>query len=323
MKIGSLKIEGYAALAPMAGVADRAMREMCMRYGAAFCIGELASAKGISMNDKKSAELLALSKDERPSACQLFGCDAEVMAQAARKAMEYHPDFLDINMGCPAPKVAMNGGGSGLLKSPDLAVKIAESVVKASSVPVTAKIRIGWDREHIIACELAKRLEAAGISMITVHGRTREQKYAPPVDIKAIAEVKKAVSIPVVANGDIFSCKDAAVMYERTGCDMVMVGRGAMGSPWIFSQINAYLQHGRILPDPPLSAKMLCLLKQAELMCKYKDPYVAMLQIRKHAAWYIKGMKNAAALREKAFKISSMQQLKQLVYEIASENQGE
>lgn len=320
LKIGKLEIGGFAALAPMAGVADRAMRELCMRFGAAFCVGELASSRGISLNDKKSAELLYVGEKERPMASQLFGCDPDIMAAAARRAMEYRPDFIDINMGCPAPKVAMNGGGSGLLKDPTLAVSVARAVVNAVPVPVTAKIRTGWDGQNIIAPELAKRLEEAGICMITVHGRTREQKYAPPADLDTIAAVKKAVGIPVVGNGDIFCAEDAAEMFERTGCDMVMVGRGAMGSPWIFSQINAYLLHGKILPDPPLSKKMLTLVEQAELMCQYKDPYIAMLQIRKHAAWYIKGLPGASLLRQRAFKISSLDELKKLAFDIVDQN---
>ena len=252
MKIGNLEIKGYAALAPMAGVADRAMREICTDCGAAFCVGELASAKGISMNDKKSAELLFVGERERPMASQLFGNNPVVMAAAARKAMEYRPDFIDINMGCPAPKVANHGGGSGLLKDLPLAERVARAVIEASDVPVSAKIRIGWNGESMVAVELAKRLEQAGISMITVHGRTREQQYAPPVDLDAIAAVKKVVSVPVVGNGDVFTPKDAARMYEHTGCDMIMIGRGAMGSPWIFSAVNAYLSEGRLLPEPPL-----------------------------------------------------------------------
>ena len=316
LKIKDLKIEGFAALAPMAGVADRAMREICMDFGAAFCVGELASAKGIAMKDKKSAELLYVGKKERPMASQLFGCDPEVMAAAAKTAMEYRPDFLDINMGCPAPKVANNNGGSGLLKDVKLAETVARAVVKASDVPVTAKIRIGWNREELVAVELAKRLEQAGVSMITVHGRTREQQYAPPVDLDAIAAVKRAVEIPIVGNGDIFTPEDAARMYEYTGCDMVMVGRGAMGAPWIFSQINAYLSEGRILPDPPLAEKMRIMLCQARLMSKYKSPHMACLQMRKQAAWYIKGVKGAAEFRQKAFKITEIAELERLAMEV-------
>ena len=316
MKIGNLEIKGYAALAPMAGVADRAMREICTDCGAAFCVGELASAKGISMNDKKSAELLFVGERERPTASQLFGNDPVVMAAAARKAMEYRPDFIDINMGCPAPKVANHGGGSGLLKDLPLAERVARAVIEASDVPVSAKIRIGWNGESMVAVELAKRLEQAGISMITVHGRTREQQYAPPVDLDAIAAVKKAVSIPVVGNGDVFTPKDAARMYEHTGCDMIMIGRGAMGSPWIFSAVNAYLSEGRLLPEPPVAERMRFMLRQARLMCEYKESKIACLQMRKQAAWYIKGIKGAAEIRKKVFGITEISQLERLAFEI-------
>lgn len=320
LNIGKLKTEGYAALAPMAGVADRAFRELCMGFGASFCIGELASAKGISMNDKKSAELLFVSENERPMAVQLFGNDPETMAAAAQKALEYFPDFIDINMGCPAPKVANNNGGSGLLRDLPLAESIAKAVIKAvPHIPVTAKIRAGWNDKEIVAVELAKRLEQAGVSMITVHGRTREQQYAPPVNLNVIADVKKTVSVPVVGNGDIFSAKDAANMFEQTGCDMVMVGRGAMGAPWIFRQINTYLSEGKMLPDPPISRKMELMLRQARLMCEYKDPRTALLQMRKHAAWYIKGMKGAAELRKRAFKITDISELERLAYDIVKE----
>lgn len=289
LKIGNLEIKGYAALAPMAGVADRAMREICTDCGAAFCVGELASAKGISMNDKKSAELLFVGERERPMASQLFGNDPVVMAAAARKAMEYRPDFIDINMGCPAPKVANHGGGSGLLKDLPLAERVARAVIEASDVPVSAKIRIGWNGESMVAVELAKRLEQAGISMITVHGRTREQQYAPPVDLDAIAAVKKAVSVPVVGNGDVFTPKDAARMYEHTGCDMIMIGRGAMGSPWIFSAVNAYLSEGRLLPEPPVAERMRFMLRQARLMCEYKEPKIACLPDEKAGCVVYKG----------------------------------
>ena len=316
MKIGNLEIKGYAALAPMAGVADRAMREICTDCGAAFCVGELASAKGISMNDKKSAELLFVGERERPMASQLFGNDPVVMAAAARKAMEYRPDFIDINMGCPAPKVANHGGGSGLLKDLPLAERVARAVIEASDVPVSAKIRIGWNGESMVAVELAKRLEQAGISMITVHGRTREQQYAPPVDLDAIAAVKKAVSVPVVGNGDVFTPKDAARMYEHTGCDMIMIGRGAMGSPWIFSAVNAYLSEGRLLPEPPVAERMRFMLRQARLMCEYKEPKIASLQMRKQAAWYKKGIKGAAEIRKKVFGITEISQLERLAFEI-------
>lgn len=305
MKIGNLEISGYAALAPMAGVADRAMREICRAYGAAYCVGELASAKGISLNDKKSAAFLEVNETERPYGSQLFGCEIVAMVEAAKQAESNGPDFIDINMGCPAPKVAVSsGGGSALMKDPDLAARIVEAVVKAVKVPVTVKMRAGWDDTSKNAVELARLVESAGASAVTVHGRTRVQMYAPPVDIDIIREVKSAVKIPVIGNGDVDSPKAAALMYEQTNCDFVMVGRGAMGQPWIFQQINAYLSDGIILPDPPLEKKMLTLINQVERMREYKGEKIAMLEARKHTAWYMKGLKGAADLRRMAGNIT-------------------
>ncbi len=323
LKIGNLSFNGFAALAPMAGVADRAMREMCMDYGASFCVGELTSSKGVSMGDKKSKTLLSVSGKERPMASQLFGGDPKVMAEAAKSAEEFEPDFIDINMGCPAPKVISSGGGSAILKNPLLAGEIVSSVVNAVSLPVTAKIRIGWDENSVNAIEVAKAVESAGASAITVHGRTRAQMYAPGVNTDIIRDVKRAVKIPVIANGDITSAVDAAKMYEKTGCDMVMVGRGAMGRPWIFRQINAYLENEVMLPDPPLFKRMADMIKQIELMMEYKDPHNAILESRKHTAWYMYGLKGAASLRRMCSEISSMDDVLRLVKAVLELNKNE
>ena len=314
MKIGNFQISGYAALAPMAGVADRAMREICREYGAAYCVGELASAKGISLNDKKSASYLSVNEAERPYGSQLFGCEVESMVEAAKQAEAHGPDFIDINMGCPAPKVAVSsGGGSALMKTPDLAARIVEAVVKSVNVPVTVKMRAGWDDTSKNAVLLARLVESAGAAAVTVHGRTRVQMYAPPVDIDIIREVKSAVKIPVIGNGDIDSPKAAAEMYEKTDCDFIMVGRGAMGQPWIFQQINAYLSEGVIFPDPPLEKKMLTLIHQVERMREYKGEKIAMLEARKHTAWYMKGLKGAADLRRMAGNITKMDDIFEIV----------
>lgn len=314
MKIGNLEISGYVALAPMAGVADRAMREICREYGAAYCVGELASAKGISLNDKKSAAYLEVNETERPYGSQLFGCEIDSMVEAAKQAENNGPDFIDINMGCPAPKVAVSsGGGSALMKDPDLAARIVEAVVKAVKVPVTVKMRAGWDDTSKNAVELARLVERAGASAVTVHGRTRVQMYAPPVDIDIIRQVKSAVKIPVIGNGDVDSPKAAAKMYEETNCDFVMVGRGAMGQPWIFQQINAYLSDGIVLPDPPLEKKMLTLINQVERMREYKGEKIAMLEARKHTAWYMKGLKGAADLRRMAGNITKLDDVIEIV----------
>ncbi len=317
MKIKNLQIDGFCALAPMAGVADRAMREICVKYGAGFTVGELTSSKGVSLGDKKSFSLLTISDKERPSASQLFGCDPEVMAEAAQKALEFSPDFIDINMGCPAPKVAGNGGGSTLMKDPVLAEKIVKAVVDAVQIPVTVKMRTGWDSDNLTAVELAKRCENAGASMLTVHGRTRVQMYAPPVDFDTIKNVKKAVKIPVVANGDIVDGKSALNMLEITECDYLMVGRAAQGNPFVFSEINAFLKGENYTP-PTLLKRFEVLREQVGLMMKYKDPHNAILESRKHTAWYMTGLKGAASIRRLCGEISSMGDIEKII-EIALE----
>ena len=320
MKIGNLIIPEKAALAPMAGVADRAFRELCRGYGAAYTVCEMASAKGISLGDKKSAELLSITEPERPAGSQIFGNSPETMAIAAEKALEYSPDFIDINMGCPAPKVASSGGGALLMKDPVNSAKIVEAVVKASTVPVTVKMRSGWDDSTINAVELAKRCEQAGAAAITVHGRTKVQMYAPPVNIDIIREVKNAVSIPVIGNGDIIDGKSAAKMLEETGCDMVMVGRGALGRPWVFQEINAYLDHEVILPEPTVMQKMHVMLKHIEKICEYKGERIGIREARKHAAWYTKGLHGAANYRARIGLIESIEELAQIAAELIEQN---
>lgn len=319
MKIGSIEFKGYAALAPMAGVADRAMREICRSFGAAYTVGELTSSKGVSLGDKKSEAYLRCFDAEKPMASQLFGYEPEVMAAAARVAEEKHPDFIDINMGCPAPKVAGNGGGSALMRDPVLAGKIVESVVKTVKIPVTVKMRTGWDENSINAPELAKICEAAGAAAITVHGRTRRQMYAPGIDYETIAAVKRAVKIPVIANGDVCSGKSAREMLERTGADFLMVGRAAMGNPFVFREINAYLDSGTVLPEVTLKERLDTMLMHINLMMKYKDSRVAINESRKHTAWYLKGMRGAAKLRVLCGQIESMDDI-YAIFEKALEN---
>ena len=304
----------------MAGVADRAFRALCMEYGAGFCVGELTSAKGVSMGDKKSAGLLAVTEAEHPVGVQLFGSDPGVMAQAAETAAGFGPDFIDINMGCPAPKVIKSGGGSLLMQKPKLAGEIVKAVANAVSLPVTVKIRAGWDAGSRNAAELAKICEDAGAEMITVHGRTREQMYAPPADLDIIREVKQAVSVPVVGNGDIFTAADAARMYEATGCDYVMAGRGALGAPWLFMQINALLEQGVLLPAPPVSERMRVMLRHISMACAHKGETVALREARTHAAHYMRGLRGAAALRREAGTLSSFEQLEELAYRVCLEN---
>ena len=306
MKIGNIELPKTAALAPLAGVADRAMREISREYGACWTVGEMTSSKGLSFGSKKSAELLQIGEAERPTAVQLFGSEPETMAQAAEMAMEYAPEAIDINFGCPVPKVAGNGGGSALMKDPELAGRIVEAVVKAVKLPVTVKFRAGWDSEHINAVEFAKICEDAGAAALTVHGRTRMQMFAPPVDLEIIRLVKEAVSIPVIGNGDVDSPEAAKRMYDETGCDLVMVGRAAMG-------IERYMQTGELLPEPTPEERMTVLKRHVELLCKYKGEYVGMREARKHSSWYIKGMRGAAEFRRECGEITAPEDLERLI----------
>ena len=319
MKIGNVEIKGFAALAPMAGVADRAMREICVRCGAGFTVGELTSAKGVSRGDRKSAELLECFKSEARVANQLFGCEPQTMAKAAVIAQQSGPDFIDINMGCPAPKVSGHGGGSALMKDVPLAQKIVAEVVKASDVPITVKIRAGWDNDNLNAVELARAVEAAGAAAITVHGRTKVQMYAPPVNYDIIREVKKAVKIPVIANGDIVDASSAKWVYENTGCDYLMVGRGAQGNPFVFSEINAFFE-GRQYTPPTLKERFDTCLEQIALMQKYKSPHIAILESRKHTAWYLTGLNGAASLRRMCGEISSIEDIKHIFEKALEQN---
>lgn len=320
MYIGNVEIKGYAALAPMAGVADRAFRQICVDHGAAYTVGEMVSAKGLTFGDRKSKELLVLDDTARPAAVQLFGDDPDTLAQAAKMALDVRPDIIDINFGCPAPKIAGNHCGSALLREPQLCGDIVRAVANAVNVPVTAKIRKGYDKGDDVAVEVALACEAGGAAAVTVHGRTRDQMYAPPVDIGCIRRVKEAVKIPVIGNGDIYTAADAARMYEETGCDLVMVGRGALGAPWLFTEINALLGEERTLPTPPVSRRMALLFKQTSLAAQLKGEKVALLEARKHAAWYMRGLKGAATLRAACGTITTLDELAQLCAKVIQEN---
>lgn len=324
MFIGNVKIEGRAALAPMAGVADRAFRRVCTDFGAAYVVGEMVSCKGLCFGDKKSEELLTVDDEERPAAVQLFGDDPDRMARAAVLAVEKaRPDVLDINMGCPAPKIAGNACGSALMRDPELCRRIVAAVSAAVTVPVTAKIRKGYARDQVNAVEVALACEAGGAAAVTVHGRTRDQMYAPPVDWHIIRDVKAALHIPVIGNGDVTTPQAAAALYEQTGCDLVMVGRGALGAPWLFAQIEAYLRDGTLLPPPPVSKRMAVLCRQAELAAGYKGERLALLQARKHAAWYMRGLRGAAEYRRAAGTLETMGDLYALCRRVTEETAPE
>ena len=299
LQLGSLILPKTAALAPMAGVADRAFRELCVEYGACYVVGEMASSKGMKFGSKKSAELLEVSSAERPMAAQIFGDEPETMAQAARIALRFCPDAIDINMGCPAPKITGSGAGSRLLLDPPLCGQMVAAARKAlgDDTPLTVKMRIGWDADHLTGVEVAKQLEANGADLIAVHGRTREQMYIPPIDTAAIAAIKQAVSVPVLANGDVTTADEALTLLEATGCDGVMIGRGALGDPWLFAQVRAALLGEERPPEPTLNQRMTALRDQIYEMCEEKGEWAAMPQARSQAMHYMKGLHGAAALR--------------------------
>lgn len=320
MKLKDVELKNNLFLAPMAGIADRAFRELCIHFGAGYTVTEMVSSKGLTMGDKKSGELLTLGETEKPAGAQIFGDDPEIMAQAAVKCLAYGPAVIDINMGCPAPKVAMNGAGASLMKNPALAGEIVKAVVSAVPVPVTAKIRKGWDEETINAVQMAQILEKNGASAVIVHGRTRTQMYSGKVDYEIIAQVKKAVSIPVIGNGDITDEQSAAIMLEKTNCDAIMIGRGALGNPWLFRRLNAYFSECRVLPDVSIEEKMVVMLKHIQKLIEYKGEYTAMREARHHAAYYTKGVRGGAALRREMCGLESFEQLEEMAYRIAKEN---
>lgn len=313
LNIGGVPLKSHAVLAPMAGVSDRAYRELCVRFGAAYCVSEMVSSKALSFKSKKSEELMEISDLERPCGIQIFGDDPKCMADAAKHALENKPDIIDINMGCPAPKISSNGSGSALMKNPRLCGEIVKAVTAVTDTPVTVKIRKGWDDDSVNAVEVAKICESAGAAAITVHGRTRQQYYKPPVDYDIIKAVRESVSVPVIANGDIDSAERAKEVMDITGCDLVMIGRATLGNPWIFSQINAYLENPNVkIHTPDLEERLGVMIEHIGKMVEYKGEHMAMLQARKLVVGYFKGMKGAAALRNEAGKIKTLDDLYEL-----------
>lgn len=313
LNIGGVPLKSHAVLAPMAGVSDRAYRELCVRFGAAYCVSEMVSSKALSFNSKKSEELMEISDLERPCGIQIFGDDPKCMADAAKHALENKPDIIDINMRCPAPKISSNGSGSALMKNPRLCGEIVKAVTAVTDIPVTVKIRKGWDDDSVNAVEVAKICESAGAAAITVHGRTRQQYYKPPVDYDIIRAVRESVSVPVIANGDIDSAERAKEVMDITGCDLVMIGRATLGNPWIFSQINAYLENPNVkIHTPDLEERLGVMIEHIGKMVEYKGEHMAMLQARKLVVGYFKGMKGAAALRNEAGKIKTLDDLYEL-----------
>ena len=310
MQIGGVTIKSGLALAPMAGVTDAAFREVCSRLGAGLTCTEMVSSKALCYQDRKSRVLLRPFPDEHPLQAQIFGSDPVCMAEAAQIALEASgADVIDVNMGCPVGKIVNNGDGSALMRDPEKAARVAEAVVKAVSVPVTVKMRRGWDKGSLNAPELARLLESVGVAAVTVHGRTRVQMYSGQADWGAIREVKEAVHIPVIANGDVFSAEDAVRILRQTGADGVMIGRGCFGDPWLFEQARAALAGEPVPARPPLAERCDVLVRQIERSAEFRGEKVALLEARRHYCWYLKGVRYANYYKEQINRMETLEDL--------------
>ena len=321
LQIGNVKLENDLILGPMAGVTDLPFRLLCKEQGAGLLCMEMVSAKGIMYNNKNTKFLLTIDERERPVSLQLFGSDPDIISEQAKRIEELPFDILDINMGCPVPKIVNNGDGSALMKNPLLAGEIIEKTARAIQKPVTVKIRKGFDEEHINAVEMAHIAQESGAAAIAVHGRTREQYYSGEADWDIIREVKAAVQIPVIGNGDIFTPQDAKNLLEHTGCDAIMVGRGAQGNPWIFKRILHYLKTGELLPEPTAQERVEKALRHSQMLIAYKGEYIGIREMRKHMAWYMKGLPGAAELRGKLNYAETMAEMEALLNEYLKNHQ--
>ncbi len=315
MQIGNVKLSNNIFLAPMAGVTDMAFRVLCKRQGCGLTYTEMVSAKGLHYKSDNTAVLLEIAEEERPAAVQVFGSDPDIVAEAARQAEAGGAAIIDINMGCPTPKIVKNGDGSALMKKPELVREIVSCTVKAVKVPVTVKTRKGWDEESVNAVEIAGIAAEAGAAAVTIHGRTREQFYSGTADWSTIKQVKRAVDIPVIGNGDIVKPEDAKRMLEETGCDAVMIGRGAQGNPWIFKRTVEYLKNGQLLPEPTFEQRVEAILGHMSMVTELKGEDIGVKEMRKHAAWYLKGMPGSSKVKAEVFKTNTSDGVKKILLE--------
>ncbi len=315
MKIGNVEIENPIFLAPMAGVTDGAFRILCREMGAGLVVTEMVSGKGLYYNDEKTQSLTKIKLRERPVALQIFGSEPLIMSEVVKKYVNPREDIdiLDINMGCPAPKIVKNGDGSALLKNPSLVKKIVKEIVKVSTKPVTVKIRTGWDSSSINVLEISKILEAEGVNAITVHGRTREMFYTGDADWEIIKEIKEHVNIPVIGNGDLFTSEDVYNMFKYTGCDGVAIGRGSRGNPWIFKE-SIDLLKGKKVSYPTKEEKLNMIIKHLDLISSIKGEKIGVKEMRKHIAWYVKGMENSASFKNEINKMESRKEMESSLY---------
>jgi nifR3 family TIM-barrel protein len=315
LRIGNVEISNRVVLAPMAGVTDKAFRIIAKEYGCGLVYTEMVSAKALTYKNIRTKALLDLQGELQPIAVQLFGCEPDVMAEGAKIAVGEGAQIIDINMGCPVPKVVRNSEGSALLEKPELAAEIVKAIVRNVPVPVTVKIRTGLNKDNIVAVSFAKEMEAAGASAIAVHGRTRDQYYAGEADWSMINKVKEAVFIPVIGNGDIWSPQDARKMLDETGCDAVMLGRGVLGNPWLIERVYHYIEHGEIIPPPDPDEKIHEALRHLELTIKLKGEFSGLREMRKHLAWYLKGMRHTSSLKDAIFKAKTHDEIILLLHD--------
>lgn len=320
MRIGDIETQNNIFLAPMAGITDIAFRRICKRFGCGLVYTEMVSAKGMYYKSENTAALTQIDEEERPVAVQIFGSDPDIMAYAAEQLEKGGADIIDINMGCPTPKIVNNGDGCALMKNPDLIGKIIDTVVKTVNIPVTVKIRKGWDERSANAIEIASIAQYEGVKAITIHGRTREQFYSGKADWEIIRKVKKEVKIPVIGNGDILTPQDAKNMMEETGCDGIMIGRGAQGNPWIFNRTLEYLKNGEILNEPSAEEKVNMILEHMDKLIELKGEYIGIKEMRKHIVWYLKGLPNSSKLKNQVFNITQRGKIEELLIRYLNDN---